>query len=418
MGGIFYQNVENDIIQSLRKDNPKKLQDIIIKQNLDPQKIYTNRKRTLVQLCCYFLSPKCLSTLIKLNYDYNKKEISNNYTPLYIVCKFNSLEMVKILLSKEDCAILQKTDDNFNEFDIAFLKGNYEICYYLLYEYKNESNNINNEKKNKKIIKDEEKENNNINNLNKKQADEEITIVTKKKSKAKKDIIDPNTDQPYQRYFLSAEFDLDTFISLQNNNKAPLFNMELFYQSLLNRIPPKKCPSFAAERKRTKEMLTKIPDPNETWGHFFKRLVNFELYNPPMVDKRNVSQMNSMYMNAQMKLMESEYGIKLSYYNENENRGAELDDSKEENDDEKYIFKVNKKRNDSNDFEGDNSPKENTNDNILKLNIKKSTEKNKKDEEDKDDNNEETNNVRVKDDFYSVEINNTSERKIKMDDNN
>ena len=99
--------------------------------------------------------------------------------------------------------------------------------------------------------------------------------------------------------------------------------MQLLYQSLLDRVPPKKCPSFAAERKRTKELMNKIPDPNETWGHFFKRLVNFELYNPPLVDKRNVSQMNSMYMNAQMKLMESEYGIKMSYY---DNEGENLDD--------------------------------------------------------------------------------------------
>ena len=145
MGGLFYKSIENDIIQSLRRDNPKKLKDIIIKQNLNPESVYTNRKRTLIQLCCYFLSPKCLSALIELNYDYNKKEISNNYTPLYIACKFNSLEIVKILLAQNNCSILQKTDDNFNEFEIAFLKGNYEICYYLLYEYKNELNNINNE---------------------------------------------------------------------------------------------------------------------------------------------------------------------------------------------------------------------------------------------------------------------------------
>jgi hypothetical protein len=55
---------------------------------------------------------------------------------------------------------LQKTTDNNNEFEIAFLKGNYDICYYLLYEYlkveeikneDNDENNINNEKKKKKI---------------------------------------------------------------------------------------------------------------------------------------------------------------------------------------------------------------------------------------------------------------------------
>ena len=415
MGGIFFKNIEGEILQSLRKDNPKKLKDIIIKQNLNPESVYTNRKRTLIQLSCYYISPKCLSALIELNYDYNKKEISNNYTPLYIACKFNSLEIVKILLKKDDCAILQKTDDNFNEFEIAFLKGNYDICYFLLYQYKNENNNINNTPKDEKDN-EEDKENNDNNVINDKDKDKDVIVLNKKRPIPKNSKINPNTDQPYQRYFLSAEFDIDTFLSLQKNNQAPLFNMELFYQSLLNRVPPNKCPSFAAERKRSKEMLSKIPDPNETWGHFFKRLVNFELYNPPMVDKRNVSHMNSMYMNAQMKLMESEYGIKLSYYNENEdnneNRGQGLDDSRE--DDEKDIFKVNKKRNDVDD-NNENSQKDSTQENILKINIKKSLKNS--DKEKKDNGNKiEENIIRNQNNFYQVEINNTSEREIKKDD--
>ena len=39
-----------------------------------------------------------------------------------------------------------------------------------------------------------------------------------------------------------------------------------------------------------------------------------QLYNPPLVDKKNISVMNSMYMNTQMKLMENEYGIKMGFY--------------------------------------------------------------------------------------------------------
>lgn len=61
--------------------------------------------------------------------------------------------------------------------------------------------------------------------------------------------------------------------------------MELFYQSLLDRVPPQNVPHLQ-QKEKSKELMTKIPDPNETWGHFFKRLVNFELYNPPMVDKK------------------------------------------------------------------------------------------------------------------------------------
>ena len=395
MGGIFYQNVESEILQSLRKDNPKRLKDTIIKNHLNPDTLYTKRKRTLVQLSCYFISPKCLSTLIKLNYDYNKKEIINKYTPLYIACKFNSLPLVKILMEKDDINILQKTTDNFNEFEIAFLKGNYDICYYLLYEYKNNEKEINEDQNNI----NNEKENENVN---------EINTKSKKKKKLNflKEKRDSNNEQPYQKFFLSKDFDLDTCLSLQNQNLFPLFNMELFYQSLLDRVPPSKCPSFAAERKKSKELMTKIPDPNETWGHFFKRLVNFELYNPPMVDKKNVSQMNSMYMNAQMKLIESEYGIKMSYY---ENDERNLDDSKNEENEEQPIINVKKKKiknNENNEINNENGG----NTNLIHINLKNSIKEDVKNNNNK--NNENNTSIRDKDDFYALDVHNTSERKI------
>ena len=343
MGSILSSSIENEIIKFIRQDNPKKLQDILVNNNLNPDALYTSRKRNLIQLCCYYLSPKCLSKLIEMNYDYNKKEISTNYNPLYIACKFNSLPIVKILLSKEDCKILQKNNDNFNELEIAFLKGNYEICYYLLFEYKNNKINENKLNINKK---------DNNNNINNKNNEEEINTNIqnendKEKEKDIKNEIDIDMNQPYQKFFFTtSNFDIQKYLELQSTNQFPLFNMQLFYESLCNKIPPKKTSSFAAERKRTKELLTKIPDPNETWGNFFKRLVNLELYNPPLVDKRNVSQMNSLYMNAQMKLIENEYGIKLSYYNQNEEEEEKkiLGDN-EENEGESVINIVKKKRN-------------------------------------------------------------------------
>ena len=396
MGGILYSTVEQEIIQSLKKDNSKKLKDILIKHSVNPDTLYTKRKRTLIQLSCYFLSPKCLSTLIELNYDYNKKETFNEYTPLYIACKFNCLPNVKILLSHDDCKILQKTTDNFNEFEIAFLKGNYDICYYLLYEYKNDENKESTDN-------NKENEDDNINNENNIENDintrSEFKITKKKgntKLKTEKNIL---TEQPYQKFFLSKDFDLDNCKSLQDQNLFPLFNMQLLYQSLLDRVPPKKCPSFAAERKRTKELLNKIPDPNETWGHFFKRLVNFELYNPPLVDKKNVSQMNSMYMNAQMKLMESEYGIKMSYY-DNDNDIGNLDDSKQVGESEEQpILKLKKNKKVEKNENVEEEPE-----NIIKINVKSVNKTIKS-------NNENTS-VRDKEDFYTVDINNTSGREM------
>ena len=394
MGGILYSTVEQEIIQSLKKDNSKKLKDILIKYNSNPDTLYTKRKRTLIHLSCYFLSPKCLSTLIELNYDYNKKETFNQYTPLYIACKFNSLPIVKILLSHDDCKILQKTIDNFNEFEIAFLKGNYDICYYLLYEYKNEVNKENIENKENK---DEniDNENNIDNDINTKS---ELKIPKKHQNSKYNNEEHILTDQPYQKFFLSKDFDLDNCKLLQEQNLVPLFNMQLLYQSLLDRVPPKKCPSFAAERKKTKELMNKVPDPNETWGHFFKRLMNFELYNPPLVDKRNVSQMNSMYMNAQMKLMESEYGIKMSY---NDNDGENIDDSKQAGESEEQpILRLKKnKKVEKNEEEEEEEPE-----NIIKINVKSVNKQGNK--------NTDNTTVRDKDDFYTVDINNTSGRQM------
>ena len=405
MGGILFQNVEQELIQALRKDNSKKLKELILNKGLNPDTLYTKRKRTLVQLSCYFLSPKCLSILIELNYDYNKKETINNYTPLYIACKFNCLPIVKILLAKDDCKILQKTTDNFNELEIAFLKGNYDICHYLLYEYKqseekpkDDDTNINNEK-----------DDDNDDEINTKQIN---LKENKKQKKIKSEIKSKNIDHPYQKYFLSKDFDLDHFISLQEQNQCPLFNMTLFYQSLLERVPPTKCPSFAPERKRTKEMMTKIPDPNETWGHFFKRMVNFELYNPPLVDKRNVSHMNSMYMNAQMKLMESEYGVKMSYYeDENNNNRDNIDNSNQEINQEEPIIKITKKNKGNKKREETEESEEK---NIIQINVENSIKKslnNKKNEED------DNTNVRDKEDFYSLDVHNSSGRKVNENDN-
>ena len=367
MGGILSPSKEGEILKSIRHDEPKKLQDLVLKNNLKPDDLYTKRHRTLIQLCCYFSSPQCLSKLIEMNCDYNKKEVSTNYTPLYIACKFNSLDLVKILLAKEDIQILQKNNDGFNELEISFIKGNYDICYYLLYEYKkgidDEEKNMNiniKKNKNKKTNdKDNEDENNNINIKNSDiDADADVDM-----------------NQPYQKFFFCpSTFNIEKYNSLQASNQCPLFNMPLFYDSLCRKTPPEKCASFAAERKRTKELLTKIPDPNETWGHFFKRLANLELYNPPLVDKRNVSQMNSLYMNAQMKLLENEYGVKLSYYNQNEDTRNILQE--ESNDDDDLIKIQNTEKNKLNTKNTDqdintNSNEEDGNNEPIKISVNK-----------------------------------------------
>ena len=335
MGVILPESKENEILKYLRKDDEKNLEEFIKLNELPSDLLLTNHKRTLIQLSCYFESPKCLSKLIEMDYDYNKIENSTGDTPLFICSKFNNLEMVKILLAKDNCKKLVKNYENFNEFDISFLKGNYNICYYLMYEYDNkEDNNIN--------INNDIYDNNNINN--------EISTKENSKGKNNKDNIKEskkgnayNINQIYQKYFYNTDFEYDYFLTLQSENKCPLFNMPLFFRCLCNKTPPEKCPSFAPEKKKTLDLTTKIPDPNESWGHFFKRVANMELYNPPLVDKKNVSVMNSMYMNAQMKLLENEYGIKMGYYKKDDDLG---DDETQHplDQDESNVIQIKKKR--------------------------------------------------------------------------
>ena len=135
MGAIIPESKENEIIKLLRKDDARNLQQYIQINDIPRESLLTNHKRTILQLSCYFESPRCLSRLIQMNHDYNQIENYTGDTPLFICSKFNNLEMVKILLAKEDCKKLVKNNENLNEFDIAFLKGNYNICYYFMYIY-------------------------------------------------------------------------------------------------------------------------------------------------------------------------------------------------------------------------------------------------------------------------------------------
>ena len=338
MGGIISPEKEEEIMKLLRMDESKKLQDFINDNQLAQDILYTKNKRTLLQLCCYYGSVHCLSKLIEMKYDYNQIEKSNGNSPLFICCKFNSLDLVQILLSKDDCKKLVKNNENLNEFDIAFLRGNYSICYYLLYVYKNKEKIYND------VIMRKEIENGDISNTDNINMNIDI-------NKKENNNYDYDMNQIYQKYFFNNNFDIDYYMSLQEENKFPLFNMSLFFKSLCQKIPPKDCKSFSPERKRIKDLMTKIPDPNETWGHFFKRMVNMELYNPPLVDKKNISQMNSLYMNTQMKLIESEYGVKMNYYNPNGNYNLDEEGTPMIKTNKKYKLKSNDNFNKNNNIE-------------------------------------------------------------------
>lgn len=113
---------------------------------------------------------------------------------------------------------------------------------------------------------------------------------------------------------LKPEKTLENYKALNQTLNYPLFNMDLFYQCLSDRIPVEEVPSFAPERKRRKQFEGKVPDPNETWTNFAKRLYRLELYQPPLVDASSVQNKNSLYMRMQTTFCEMEYGIKSKFY--------------------------------------------------------------------------------------------------------
>ena len=110
---------------------------------------------------------------------------------------------------------------------------------------------------------------------------------------------------------LKPEKSLENYKILNQQLEYPLFNIDLFYENLIKKIDLDKIPNFSLPKKRRKQFEGKIPDPNESWMDFIKRLGRFELYQPPLIDKNKVGKMNSLYMKMQSKLIEDEYDVKI-----------------------------------------------------------------------------------------------------------
>ncbi len=110
---------------------------------------------------------------------------------------------------------------------------------------------------------------------------------------------------------LKPEKSLENYKKLNQQLEYPLFNIDLFYENLIKKIDLDKIPNFALPKKRRKQFEGKIPDPNESWMDFIKRLGRFELYQPPLIDNNKVGKMNSLYMKMQSKLIEEEYDVKI-----------------------------------------------------------------------------------------------------------
>ena len=249
MGNLLI-NIEQVLLTTLRQDNVLHLKQVIQKNNIKTDQTFTKNNRTLIQLCSLYNSPNCLKLLIELGNNINIPEIQDNNTPLILACKFNYIEIVKILLEQENIKLKEENNDNLNCLDMSIIRGNYEISIFLI----------------------------------------ENTILEPVKS-------------------------LEEYKELNRRLQYPLFNIEKFYNHLINKIPYNEIPSFALPKKRSSQFIGKVPDPNETWSNFIKRISKFELYQPPLVDAKSVNLSNSLYMKIQSKLCESEYNIKMPLKN-------------------------------------------------------------------------------------------------------
>ena len=288
--GEIISSIENELMDLIRQDDSQKMKNIIINNNIDRDILIGPHKRTLIQHCAYFGSVNCLKELIELNFDINKLEYNTNNTPLFIACKFNYIEFVYLLLNngKQECDILIKNNEGLNEFEVAFLRGNYEVCFYLLYLYKD-------------------------NNFEIKENISENTQLKIEEIKLEQN----NKDNKYLLFFKDEKnFIIEKYLGIQEYLSYPIFNLHLFHQALKQKIDPEKCPDFSGEKKKRRELSNKIPDPNESWKNFMKRLVRMELYNPPLVDKNKINKSNSLYMKTQMKMISMEYGINMDFKEE------------------------------------------------------------------------------------------------------
>ena len=117
--------------------------------------------------------------------------------------------------------------------------------------------------------------------------------------------------------------------------------------------------------------------------------------------------MNSLYMNAQMKLLEKEYGVKMSYYNQNEDTRNILDEDNNIDDDLIKIQNTEKKnmkiKNSEQDIINNNIEEDENNENVIKINANKNQK------------NPEEIKIGGKESVIALNIENSSDRNIKKD---
>lgn len=182
------QSVKEQIIDLIKHDKEKDLFDLITKNKVAPNELIQGG-RTGIVLCALYDSIKCFKVFIDIGNDINIPDSQDGSTALIIASKFGFLSFIQTLI--EHKALVEVINLNgFNAFDIAFLRGNYEICYYF-----------------------------------------------------------------YTNDILSPRKTLENYLALHEQLNCPLFNITLFYNTLMNKIPFDQAPSFKVIPKRRKGII-------------------------------------------------------------------------------------------------------------------------------------------------------------------
>ena len=255
MGNVFRMNVNEMLFNALKTDDVDAFKRVYCDNDINVNTFMSSSGRTLVHLCACYGSQQCLTYLLTQcgdNIDINVKDQQDGSTPLILASKYNQRDIIEILLNSSNnnnnnCDVGVTQCNDLNALDIAILRGNYNVAYYL-------------------------------------------------KSTCSFRAVKPLTE--YKEVYESMNF--------------PLFDLEKFYDALMKDTPPELTGKFEVCRDIRKEFDGKVPDPNETWGQFFRRIGKMELYQPPLVEETTVDEETKgrLYMRIQGMLCEMEYGVK------------------------------------------------------------------------------------------------------------
>ena len=136
MGNVFTMSVNEMLFNALKTDDVDAFKRVYCENNINVHTFMSSSGRTLVHLCACYGSQQCLTYLLTQckgnSIDINVKDQQDGSTPLILASKYNQRDIIEILLnSNNNCDVDVTQCNDLNALDIAILRGNYSVAYYL-----------------------------------------------------------------------------------------------------------------------------------------------------------------------------------------------------------------------------------------------------------------------------------------------